>query len=237
MNKARIKLLFLRFFRENWKKDLLFFSIFFAISILGGARNSSEFVFTMFTFCFIYFAGISFSVLKNRFSGEHYLMIPANGLEKVSVNIILVNLYYGVILWVLANIGVLLGVFIRQFLTPDFIFSPVTMADLQNIFHIDAEWVLFYLLCSAIFTFGSVYFKRRAIIKTIGVIFAFFSLIFLIDGLLIHFFIKDIYHFKCNFYIDKESLFSTRWAVMVIEIIIILFFWGLTYLRLKETEI
>jgi len=237
MNKTRIKLLFLRFFRENWKKDLLFFSIFFAISILGGARNSSEFVFTMFTLCFIYFAGISFSVLKNRFSGENYLMIPANGLEKVSVNIILVNLYYGGILWVLANVGVLLGVFFRQLIAPDFVFSHITMADLQNIFHMNVESLLFYFLFAAVFTFGSVYFKRRAIIKTIGIIFAFFSLIFLIDGLLIHFFIKDIYHFKCNFYIDKESLFSTRWAVMVIEIIIILFFWGLTYLRLKETEI
>jgi len=114
MNAKRIKLLFIRYFLENKKKDILTFSMFILISIFCGATNSTEVGYFLFIILLLLYSGRVFEMLKHPSTGGHYLMIPASLGEKVLTGIILTNIYYLGSLWIIINGGIFLGINIRQ---------------------------------------------------------------------------------------------------------------------------
>ena len=162
-------------------------------------------------------------------------MIPASTGEKVLFGIILTHIYYLGTLWLIINGGIFLGIHIRQWITPDFLLSIETSADMQHLFQIDIQTGFLYFLYTSIFMFGSVYFRRQAIGKTLLTILAFVIFFIAIDGFLLYYFTNSS---QINF--SSEVLPISYWNEFMGNIMIvcaIIYFWMLTYFRLKETEI
>lgn len=235
MNTNRIKLLFQRYFLENKKKDLLMFSIFILISIFCGVTNSTEVGYFLFVILLLLYSGRVFEMLKHPATGGHYLMIPASTGEKVLSGIILTNIYYLGVLWLIINSGIFLGIHIRQWITPDFLLSIETSADMQHLFQIDFQMVILYFLYTSVFMFGSVYFRRQAIGKTLLTILALAIFFIAIDSSLLYYFANSS---QISFSSNVLPVYNwNEWMGNVMIVFAILYFWMLTYFRLKETEI
>ncbi len=235
MNANRIKLLFIRYFLENKKKDILMFSIFILISIFCGATNSTEIGYFLFIILLLLYSGRVFEMLKHPATGGHYLMIPASTGEKVLSGIVLTNIYYLGALWLIINGGIFLGVHIRQWITPDFLVSIETSIDMQQLFQIDLQTVILYFLYTAVFMFGSVYFKKQAIGKTLLSILALVIFFIALDSSLLYYFTNS-----SQSYFSSNIVFGSNWNGWmgnIMTVCAILYFWVLTYFRLKETEI
>lgn len=162
-------------------------------------------------------------------------MIPASTGEKVLSRIILINIYYLGALWLIINGGIFLGIHIRQWITPDFLLSIETSADMQHLFQIDFQMVILYFLYTSVFMFGSVYFRRQAIGKTLLTILALAIFFIAIDSSLLYYFANSS---QISFSSNVLPVYNWNdWMGNVMIVCAILYFWMLTYFRLKETEI
>jgi hypothetical protein len=235
MNAKRIKLLFIRYFLENKKKDILTFSMFILISIFCGATNSTEVGYFLFIILLLLYSGRVFEMLKHSSNGGHYLMIPASTGEKVLSGIILTNIYYLGVLWLIINSGIFLGIQIRQWITPDFLVSIETSSDMQHLFQIDIQTGFLYFLYTSVFMFGSVYFKRQAIGKTLLSILAFVIFFIALDSSILYYFTNSSQIYLSSNAVPVYNL--NQWMGNVMIVCAIIYFWVLTYFRLKETEI
>jgi len=181
----RIQYLFSKYFIENWKKDLSNFLIIFIIGGFSGYNtaffNLSKIIFVIIAFIY---AGRIFGMLSYKPKGMNYLLIPASAGEKTLVNLILANIYYLAALYICYMLGCLFGDLIHTF-----IYGVVFSLDsLRYALSFDYKTILLLLLCESILIFGSVYFKRKAIIKVALYFFCFFLLIMIVDSSLLYFF-------------------------------------------------
>lgn len=238
----RIKYLFLKYFIENWKRDISNFLILFIISMFsgyGGVVSLSKMIFVILAFIY---AGRIFGMLGYKPKGINYLLIPASTGEKTLVNLILVNIYYLAALYISYLLGFLLGDLVHTFIHGD-IFSLVPV---KNSVYVDYTTILSLLLCESILIFGSVYFKKKAIIKTVLYLFCFFLLIMVVDSSLVYFFTENhsIVASTNTYYLEKnftgETAFFNEYGKKIAvggTVFFTLFFWFLSFLRLKETEV
>ena len=230
---TRIKYLLMRYFKENWKKDVLMGLILFGVSLLSDREG--DFILFIISVFFVLYSGRVFSNLKYKDNAFHYLTIPASTLERVVTNIFLIHIYYIIYVWVLVSLGALL----RGCIYPNFIQNlGINEVFSSRSFVIFDIWDYLVLIClQAIFMFGSVYFKKNAIAKTLLSIAGF--------GLLISFIIillsTDMFNNTTGLVLHSRLSINFLWGGLYLPKIICVastfFFWVLTYFRLKETEV
>jgi len=238
----RIQYLFSKYFIENWKRDMSNFLILFIIAGFSGYDGGFYLSKIIFVILAIIYAGRIFGMLGYKPKGMNYLLIPASAGEKTLVNLILVNIYYLAALYICYILGFLFGDLIHTFIHGD-VFS---LDSVRNAASFDYTTILPLLLCESILIFGSVYFKRKAIIKTVLYLFCFFLLIMVVDSSLVYFFTENhsIVDSTNTYYLEKSftggsGFFSEYGKIFAIggTIFFTLFFWVLSFLRLKETEV
>lgn len=241
MNIKNIKNLFKTYFIENWKTDLFQFGILAAIVLFGiimnGRVNNFNFpIFVSIIFLIIYPERL-FRNLHSNSPKIHYLSIPASNSEKVVTNMLLANIYYVVGLVISCALGLVLAhlyLKVRGFEGVCF----------YNVFDGNAAGILMIYAMLAVFFFGSIYFRRRTTLSTIGVGmligFVFSALITLtlwVNGLTL--IPKDAAFRDFVWSFDSSISMSDTMEKTMIYVglsVSIIYFYALSFLRLKETE-
>lgn len=241
MNIKNIKNLFNAYFIENWKTDLFQFGILVAIVLFGlltsnlGGNDNNVPVVVSSIFLMIYPERL-FRNLHGASSKIHYLSIPASTGEKVLVNMLLANIYMVAVVVLACAVGyglaylywVMRGFEGAAFLGP----------------HIYSSGALLIYTMLSFFFFGSIYFRKRTTLYTfgvsllIGLIFSIlFSLILWVNGMMLvpkgaafH-----DYVWSLDYSVDisekvEETLLYVLMGVMIV------YFYALSFLRLRETE-
>lgn len=183
----------------------------------------------------IFIASVSFKRLGDLASGINYLMIPASTVEKTAVNIIYTQLYLFVILTISALIGYYAGQ-VLHFLTMEDFTNGATLHFAPINFENFGWYLLILTFWQSVAIFGSVYFKKLAIVKTLLTIGAY--------GMVLIFFWISLAAILSNF-VEFDTQLNFNWHItnngasivmLIAHIVGILFFWFMTYLRLRETE-
>ena len=228
----RIGLLFKRYFSENWKKDVIVAAIIFAIEMLTSlGQESSSISWTVLFVFLILYSGRIFGMLGKPQKAINYLMLPASKGEKLTVNIVLSHFYYPILLIVASCLGIWASSFLCFFIYDEFTFKTINFIGSNGTFQI-LLIIMFLLLTNAIMMFGSVYFRKAAVIKTLLCEAGFFMLYVIVMA----FFSFKMSLFEKIYIINPEQIDSASVVLSVFMLCMIAFFWILSYLRLKETE-
>ena len=227
----RIKYLFIEYFISYWKRDLI---IFGALLLVKTFCEYEHMPFPIDELIVIIMSVIlcgTFNYLSQSSKGMSYLLCPTNTVEKVIIRILLVHIYYTAILCLLC----ILSDFIVYLLNPHRITTFFFLqANDQNVL----EYFAAIFAIQSIFIFASVYFKKYAILKTAlfwGVLSFFIAMLVSECG---DFFVNLIRQIPISITVNRQvirvvsPLFPT-----CAYIIITIFFWFMSYLRLKETEV
>ncbi len=240
MNIKNIINLLKSYFIESWKTDLFQFGILAAIILFGNITHGSgsNLNFPLFVSCIflMIYPERLFRNLHGSSPKIHYLSIPASNGEKVVANMLLANIYYVAGLVVASALGLVLA---HLYLTLRG-FDGVSLCTLLN-----ARWVLSMYAVLAVFFFGSIYFRRRTTLSTLGVgmLIAFgftiiASLTVWINGITLIPKDAGFRDFVWSFSSTKDIL--SGWASNALSYVIlsavIIYFYALSFLRLKETE-
>ena len=234
----RLKNLFIEYLVLYWKRDLIiFFSVIFIKAILIYVHWGSPHIF------FIIVMPIILCYASNHFSGRlqgmNYLMRPANTVEKWIANLSLVHLYYTAIFTLSCILGHFTGKFLYQFQD-----STLPLASTLDGLYSYSNWVGIFVVQS-MFIFTAIYFRKKAFLKTL----LFFGILFLVCLISILIFFHLANHVRAIGmlvgalgeaelqYIVSYTVDKYIWISRVLVYGAIAFFWGLSYLRLKETEV
>jgi len=241
MNIKNIKQLLKAYFIENWKTDLFQFGILAAVVLFGSIINGSPTYlnFALFVSC-VFLMIYPERLFRNLHSNSpkiHYLSIPASNSEKVVTNMLLANIYYVVGLVISCALGLVLAhlyLKVRGFEGVCF----------HNMFDGNGAGILMIYATLAMFFFGSIYFRRRTTLSTIGVGmligFVFFALITLtlwVNGLTL--IPKDAAFHDFVWSFDSSISISDTMEKTIYYVglsVSIIYFYALSFLRLKETE-
>ena len=227
----RIGLLFKRYFCENWKRDVIVAAIIFGVemltSICQGPSDISWFLLFIF---FIIYSGRIFGMLGKPQKAINYLMLPASNGEKLTVNIILSHLYYPILLIAASCLGILASSFFCYFIYGEFALKTISWFSLSG----SILFILSLLLTNAVMMFGSVYFRKRAVILTLLCTMAYiivFSAVIISVVLL---------YLRCmglpSFVEAPEYMGNIGVVKYIVMGCMIAFFWVLSFFRLRETE-
>ncbi|MCQ2286379.1 MAG: hypothetical protein MJZ76_05855 [Bacteroidales bacterium] len=243
MNINNIKNLFRTYFIENWKRDTWYFGVLAVIACLSTYNSLTTTISARLclTVLALYYAARSFIELKRPSNCIHYLMIPASYQEKVVTKIFLANFYF-VGCGILAIItGELVGNSLNRLTHPDcttFLWSLNDGA--TSIVYILGTYVLM-----SIFFFTSVYFKGTNILKTIliGGVTCFLVTILVVSTVALNLYAMSMSN-EPNYNYDIISTEIVNLAphlkTFIFEIlpslVCILFFYTMSFIRLKETE-
>lgn len=234
MNIQNIKNLFKAYFIENWKTDLFQFGILavivlFNTTMIGGLDELKFAIFIASIFLMIYPSRL-FRNLHNNSQRIHYLSIPASNSEKVLTNMALANIYYVAGLILSCAIGLGLS------------HLYLTMRGFEGV-HINTflsgVGIMLIFSVLAVFFFGSIYFRRKTTLATLGVslligtiIITLYALTLWINGIIL--IPKGAAY---NDYMWSSSSYVIPDAVqMIILGLVMVFFYALGFLRMKETE-
>lgn len=242
MNTKNIANLLKSYFIENWKTDLFQFGILAAVvlfgTIMNGRGGNLNFpIMVSLIFLMIYPERL-FRNLHSNSPKIHYLSVPASNSEKVVTNMLLANIYYVVGLVISCALGLALA----------HLYLKVRGYDglcLHNyMFDGNGAGILLIFASLAVFFFGSIYFRRRTTLSTIGVgmligmIFSVLvTLTLWLNGLTL--IPKDAAFGDYIWSFDSSiSISDTMEKVMVYVglSVGIVYFYALSFLRLKETE-
>jgi hypothetical protein len=206
----------------QWNMHLIFYPL---ILLIGGTVTSS----------------MVFNDLHQWPKNMHYLMTPASMFEKWLVKLLFVTVFYIVMsallyfLFSLLSIAITLPIFGRAH--P--IFNP---------FHpLIVKVAGLYFMIHSVFFFGSVYFKKYALVKTLLSITALSILIGLFAGLVMRIAFAGLFN-EGSFALRVEGqmydwekgkkFFESLWLIaeVVSKFVLPPLFWVLSYFRLRESE-
>lgn len=241
MNTKNIKNLLKAYFIENWKTDLFQFGMLAAIVLFGiimsGRFTNLNFPIMVSTIFLMIYPERLFRNLHGNSPRIHYLSIPASNSDKVIANMLLANIYYVVGLVISCALGLLLS----------HVYLKVRGFDGVNFYNMyDGNFagiLLIYATLSAFF-FGSIYFRRRTTLSTIGVgmligmIFSVLvTLTLWLNGLTL--IPKDAAFRDYIWSFDSSISMSDTMGKAMVYVglsVSIIYFYALSFLRLKETE-
>ena len=234
----RLKYLFREYFLLHWKRDLMIMVSMFLVQI--GLSYLDISFFGILSLIVIVMPIIQCSTLNTWHKGTwkiNYLLCPANTMEKIITNILLVHIYYTLMIL----LSCILGGFSLYLLH-------------YSIFLLSYEYITLFVvlfIIQSIFLFTSIYFKKNVILKTM----LFFTVLIVAIWLIItytgignimvnidewqtryltfHSVINGVYFTNLVAY----SLYRYAWVFRVLLCITPIFFWVLTYFRLRETEV
>ncbi|MBQ4432792.1 MAG: hypothetical protein II894_01385, partial [Bacteroidales bacterium] len=149
---------------SNWRRDLLNIGLIVGIC---------AFFFTLFKLpglalvCIVVVLVVTsrmFWKLGNPSSAIQYLTIPASTAEKWLGNILIVNVYVVLLTFAAAVIGSSAGYFVRPLLIDEtYSLSEPYMAWIRDL---SGSTILTFFTWISVFFFGSVYFRKKAAVKT-----------------------------------------------------------------------
>lgn len=218
------------FIVEKFKKE---FTPLIVIAVVVPILSDFDTIVFVYTFLSILFAARIFKNLQNSQSAIAYMMMPASPAEKTMANFLLVSVIYPLVCALFSLIA--LGVDVLFF---KFFQDPYTMPQ-------DIGVSLGFFLLLAIFSFASVYYKKHSFWNVClwGVVMVLFILNY--KRLFCYIFADNIFSADNIFLADLSMLnkpinhFFDSYPIVssVVQLLLICFFWGMTYLRLKETEV
>lgn len=240
MNTNNIIKLIKAYFYENWQKDLYNFGLVLVLAFLCTAVGVFDSI--------IMFSGIValiaihplrfFDKLHQPSGRILYLMIPATNEEKVLTGILLTNIYFITLIFISAIIGVLLGCGVLKLITPEMAINFKEM--LVTILPSTVRSYMLILTMVSIIFFGSIYFKKSPAWKIALVSVA----VFLVLGAImtgtewlnvlmtVPAEIRNGNYFKVDHSISETS----KWTPYVMYSVITVYFYAMSFLRMKETE-
>lgn len=242
MNTKNIANLLKAYFIENWKTDLFQFGILSAVilfgSILTAFGDIFSFALTMAVIFVMIYPERLFRNLHSNSQRIHYLTIPASNSEKVVTNMLLANIYYVAV----AALACALGLGLAHLYLTARGFGGLHISGLSRI--VDGDWIQVLYVSLSIFFFGSIYFRRRTTLSTFGVgllIITLFSVLFTltmwVNGMTL--IPKDAaFHDYMWDFSFSSSLSDTASSILAYSTmaVTIIFFYALSFLRMKETE-
>lgn len=233
MHTTNLKQLFIRYFAENRNKDLFSFGVIFVLSIFFNYFGDGDFVFTILSLLILIFAGSIFNKMNMANFSIHYLTIPASPVEKLTVQSILAILYYPIIGYSVYFLGSLIGELLgaETFSWSNFINSATIWPEIPGFL-----WMFFGL---SLLMFGSIYFKKNSILLTFLVIAGLGMALMIIDGSIFYIFAKNReltnVNFEFGYQLNSDAV--TFITMGVLPILGTVYFWVLSLIRLKETEV
>lgn len=210
----------------GYKKELLYL---FVLAVVGAILLNFDLLVLIYSLLSILFAARIFRNLQKPQSAIFYMMLPASTAEKTMANFLLVSVIYPLTCFLLALLS--LGMHLLW---------CKLIHNTSSMFPHDTNVSLGFFLLLAIFSFASVYYKKHSFRNVCfwAVALLFFVLIY--TGIFCCIFSTNNILFV-DFLVWKEpmnDLFGSYPIVYrVIQLLLICFFWGMTYLRLKETEV
>ena len=231
-------------FRENKYRDLrvaliamgiIFFMTFFGF--FAGTMNSySPLCFPIF--CVAWFvAGTTFKRLASQSSSISYMMMPASSMEKTVATIIYAQLYMLIILMVSGLIGYLMGHYVVGVINVSQAHQSLLSISRPEIMMDDfGIRLLFGSSFLAVSMFGSVYFRKLAIVKTLLVLGAYGFVLFLAESITTFLVLQHVSTpvVGNGWFIGQDMSKCLFITMMVVGMV---FFWFMTYLRHRETEV
>ena len=232
MNIKNIKNLFNAYFIENWKTDLFQFGILAAIVLFGTLTSNSGGTYSnipvaISSIMLMIYPERLFRNLHGASSKIHYLSIPASTGEKLLVNMLLANIYMVAVVVLACVVGYGLAhlYWIMRGFDVAFHHGP----------HIYPSGVLFIYMLLSVFFFGSIYFRKRTTLSTFGVglligVIWVNGMMLVPKGAAFH-----DYVWSLDYSVDisekvEETLLYVLMGVMIV------YFYALSFLRLRETE-
>ncbi|MCL1974209.1 MAG: hypothetical protein FWG54_05265 [Bacteroidetes bacterium] len=248
---SRIRLLFVRYFTENWRRDLTTltacFIAFAVIPHLFSFPLSILPIILLTTFLFIggmHFSAHIFQEMHHPSSGMHYLHIPASRAEKFFVNGILTFLLYPLVCFLLFYAALFLGNLLEPIMPAIFNYQSIDIMAL-----ISAETfgsiVSKYITYQSIFILGSLFFKKHPTTKTIlsmivcSIAFGIIQLI-LARILWINADFTSMGSLQEKMIQWGKDMIGSRlliYADYLLTGMVALFFWTVAYLKFKEKEV
>lgn len=226
-------------FLQNWKRDLCIFLcmmggmaiwkwlsvVLFQRGCLFLTYQPINFAVAATVFCL---ASLTFRRLSNQSSGIMYLTLPASTLEKVVVAILQVQVYYFLLLFLPGLAGYVLSLCMLAPMYPS-----------ENVFFfiklIEWEGFGYNLLAltagASVMLFASVYFRKLALLWSSLIGFAVIFVTIVIDTAIARFFDGMMVRSCQLSQSGREAMY-----IMIFSLIT-LFFWFMTWLRLRETEV
>lgn len=210
------------FIVEKFKKE---FTPLIVIAVVVPVLSDFDTIVFVYTFLSILFAARIFKNLQNSQSAIVYMMMPASPAEKTMANFLLVSVIYPLVCALFSLIALGVDVLFFKF----FHDYPYTMPQ-------DIGVSLGFFLLLAIFSFASVYYKKHSFWNVClwGVV------ILIYTGLFCYIFAdNNIFSADLSAVSEPINDFFDSYPIVssVVQLLLICFFWGMTYLRLKETEV
>lgn len=213
------------FIVEKFKKE---FTPLIVIAVVVPILSDFDTIVFVYTFLSILFAARIFKNLQNSQSAIAYMMMPASPAEKTMANFLLVSVIYPLVCALFSLIALGVDVLFFKFFQD----YPYTMPQ-------DIGVSLGFFLLLAIFSFASVYYKKHSFWNVClwGVVMVLFILIY--SGLFCYIFADNIFSADLSMLNEPINDFFDSYPIVnsVVQLLLICFFWGMTYLRLKETEV
>lgn len=210
------------FIVEKFKKE---FTPLIVIAVVVPVLSDFDTIVFVYTFLSILFAARIFKNLQNSQSAIAYMMMPASPAEKTMANFLLVSVIYPLVCALFSLIALGVDVLFFKFFQD----YPYTMPQ-------DIGVSLGFFLLLAIFSFASVYYKKHSFWNVClwGVV------ILIYTGLFCYIFAdNNIFSADLSAVSEPINDFFDSYPIVssVVQLLLICFFWGMTYLRLKETEV
>jgi hypothetical protein len=261
-NFNRAGLLIRRYFIERFHTELIYWGIMAIVCMFF--RNSLPAVGGLLLVAGAFFAARFFREIHSPANGMNYFMIPATQLEKLTVSIgIIVVYYFGMFLFTYV-IGNLIGTGLNMLLA-----EVDASSSALNLFHpTELKWQLFevskhggmelklfhgsaddspfiwlffqaFLVIQSIFMLGGIYFKRNQTLKTIFTItvvgFVFLMLLILGLGLIGWENLHGINGMNHEHFLHVWKVFKIITKVFLYSLVP--FLWITSYFRLTEKEV
>jgi hypothetical protein len=240
MNINNIIKLVKAYFYENWQKDIYSFGLVFVLAFLSTAVGIFDSVILyggMVALIAIYPLRY-FDKLYQSSSRIHYLMIPATNEEKVLTGIILTNIYFISLIFISAILGVLLGCGVLKLTTPEMTINCKEMIS-RMLPSTVRSYMVIIMVVSVIF-FGAIYFRKSPAWKIVLVSLA----VFLVLGAImagtewLNVVMTVPAEIRNGNYVRVEHSISENWewSPYVTLCVITLYFYAMSFLRMRETE-
>ncbi len=231
-----------QYFMENWKRDLWYLGFIIFFSIISSLEPEASLgISGLISVIFILiYAASSFGELKQKTYSVHFLMTPASLEEKLTTKILLANVYFVGASLLALFIGQLIG-----YLITTVSYGKEMLASANLFPFLISSWsecAELYMAIAILF-FGGIYFKGRSALKTIltvvGIAFLYFFLLCITIYLNFKTIVPDgysLHSIKDNAFSYFSNVDSLGIVPIASCIIFIIYFYAMSYLRLKETE-
>lgn len=243
----RMMLLARSIFVQNKSKDLRLALVIAGIMAFFGLVSVHFEDYGVFHFLYVcvllVLAGTTFKMLTNQPRAMAYLTLPASAAEKTVVTIAYLNIYYFVLLAASSFIGYYFGQLLQNLIAIIPFFRDLFGVNGEHAFTLSAvsfekfgDNLLTLTMVISILLFGSLYFRKHAILKTLLTICVFGFAILILDMIVIASVTSGFSLTAYNFDLPDTPQWLHTLIDYAVPSVITLFFWFMTYIRLRETE-